>query len=75
MPIRERPLDRDRVRLDEQRWCSGSSRQVDARAPRHVAGERRAHIWPSARRDVGGHRDHAVAAQQHQRERVSSLPL
>ena len=34
-----------------------------------------AHFVHQARRDIGGHRDAAVAAEQHQCERVASSPL
>ena len=50
--------------------CSGSSALLSSRARGRFAGERRrAHFVHQPRRDVGGHRNHAVAAQQHERQR------
>ena len=53
-----------------RRWCSGSRLQVELARLLHVADQRRgAHLVHQLGRDVGGDRDHAVAAEQDQRER------
>ena len=70
----ERPLDRDRVCLDEQALVQRQQAQVELARLLHVADERRrAHLAHQLRRHVGGHRNHAVAAEQDQRERGGIL--
>ncbi len=57
----QRPLDRDRVRLDEQPAMQRQQAVVDRARRRELAGQRRtAHLRHQARRDVRGDRDHAV---------------
>ena len=65
----DRPLDRDRIRLDEELAVQPEQPEVELARALHVARKRRrAHLVHQSRRHVGGDRDHAVAAEQDQRE-------
>jgi hypothetical protein len=62
--LRHRPLHRDRVGLAEQVAMQAGEPGIGCAQGTHVArGRGRAHLVHRARRDVGGHRDDAVAAE------------
>src|SRR3569623_1780883 len=61
------PFDRDGVGLDEQRLVQAGKTRINGRGLVGAAGERRrAHGVHGARRNVGSHRDHALAAEQNE---------
>ena len=67
----QRPFDRDRVRFDEELAVQRHQpRIVHSRAATTSPVSAAAHISDIGfRRDVRGDRDHAVAAEQHERQR------